>query len=175
MFNKKQDINYLIIKITELYELLENYIWSNNNKNYHIIIQDKEETLEIKFLKNNELLDSLILTFNKNERKLHEYITLSYIYNIFKYVTISKSDNKFYNQMQKPYLEFIEEDKILLDKCQKIGSMINSSKNKEINSLLEKQYLEIKRSNRIIDNNTKICIDQRLILTKKIFKRGIYE
>jgi len=174
MFEKKQNINYLIEKLLEFYELLENYIWKHNQVNLSIQIEESQNNLKIKLLKEETLLDYLELNFNEKERKLYEYIILSYLYNIFKNVMVFKNNNKIYNKIQKPYLTFTIEDNIILRESEVLLKLINTNQKTKINELLENKYLETKKKNRVIKNDIKQILEQRVIITKRLLRSGIH-
>lgn len=174
MFEKKQNINYLIEKLLEFYELLENYIWKHNQVNLSIQIEESQNNLKIKLLKEETILDYLELNFNEKERKLYEYIILSYLYNIFKNVMVFKNNNKIYNKIQKPYLTFTIEDNIILRESEVLLKLINTNQKTKINELLENKYLETKKKNRVIKNDIKQILEQRVIITKRLLRSGIH-
>lgn len=174
MFEKKQNINYLIEKLLEFYELLENYIWKHNQVNLSIQIEESQNNLKIKLLKEETILDYLELNFNEKERKLYEYIILSYLYNIFKNVMVFKNNNKIYNKIQKPYLTFTIEDNIILRESEVLLKLINTNQTTKINELLENKYLETKKKNRVIKNDIKQILEQRVIITKRLLRSGIH-
>ena len=174
MVKEKLDVNYLVSKMLEFYDLLEKYIWDHSDKKFNIVINCNNNSLNTMFLFNDTLLDGFELRFSDKERKSYEYIVLFYMFKLFQNVYVYNDGNRIYNKTHKSYLSFIVEDRELFDKCMGLVNMINNYQDDEIYSLLESIYFEIKKKYRYIDDDTKMCVDHRIVLTKKLLKSDVY-
>ena len=175
MSKEKCDVNYLVYKLVELYNLLENYIWSHGDKNFHIVINCLNNSLETKFFKDTVLLDGFELNFDESERYVYEYISMFYMFKLFENVYVYNEGSRIYNKTHKSYLDFIVEDENLFNECIKVVNMINNYQGNEIYQMLEDKYFMIKKRNRCISEDTKMCVDHRIVLTKKLLKSDVYE
>lgn len=138
-------------KINELYKIYESYIWKSDNRKLAIVFQNNM-ILTFYLYDNNELVDEIHLSFNKNEYDLYKAICLRTFVSVLGNVLVHKLDdeNAYYNVKHKPYLAVISKD-------DNISSLIDL--------MLENQEKEI------IDCNTTIVKDTTNLVKKRIYDK----
>ena len=172
---KKQNVNILIDKIIELYNLYERTIWNNNNYTINIYCNNNPNTknsfIIINYLENNIVIDSFELNFNKFEYNLYKYISSKIMVEIFKNIELHINNNKFYNKVHKPYLKLIINDESLLEELRGLSILLNNYQYDEINDILNTKNNKLSKKEKMIDEDIVITTHNRINISKKLIRK----
>ena len=129
-------IDDMIIELNRLIKAYENYIDKHKNSKLDLIIGDldKEKNV-IRFrLFDSELIDEFELSFDKDEYKKYRYISFEVIDLLLGNNIIHNEDNILYNDIHKPYLKIIINDREILDT---VKLLIVNQEKESINNMIK--------------------------------------
>ena len=167
---KKYDVNDLINKLLELYNIYESYVWNHEKDDLKIYVFFKELNYKIDLFKDDKQVDSFEMKFTEKEKKLYNYIATRIFVYLFNNVKIQKDNsNKFYNNKHKPYLSLYVEDKKLLEELRAISVLLNGYNVDDVNNILDTKYKNLKKYKKI-DKQTIALTNDRLVISKRLIR-----
>ena len=167
---KKKDINELTNNLLILYNYYESYCWNHSEENPKIKIYNGNLRYKIDFLINNNEEDSFELSFDQEERKLYEYVSIKMLVDLFKNVQITMKDNNIYNKAHKDYLNLKLDDDKLKEEIRAIIVLLNGHHLDDVNEIINTKYYNLKRKRKINEDFITLTKD-RVNITKKLVRR----
>lgn len=162
--NYVEDLILLIGKLSNIYE---RYIDLHNNVKLDLIIEDRK--ISLKLYDENEILDEFALEFNKFQNKIYKYISVKTIILLLGNMIIHNDDNKFYNNIHKPYLNVIVNDSEIYEI---LMQLISNQEEKVINNENDiVNNLKVKPIGLFYPFRFMATVDLRVDITDKLLKK----
>lgn len=174
MHSNYDSFDKLMDSIFKMYDLYEQFIWDNSDKDYRLKILTEKGLFRIMLLAKNDIIDIFQLQFDDGEKELQKYIVLSVFRYAFRDIQVNNIDNRFFNVIHRPYLKCVINDNDILNEVLELSDKHNNYKNNELDNDLSLRYYKLLKNNRI--NNSVVDIAQyRISRTKKLIKGGNHE
>ena len=163
-------VDELSDRINELYKVYENYIWKKDGRRLAIVFQNNM-ILTFYLFENNELVDELHLSFDKNEYNLFRAVCLRTFVMALGNVLVHKLDSEdvYYNDKRKPYLAVISKS----DSITEIIDIMLETQETEIinknNRMIQTLEKNIKR--KVYNKQFLKELDTRIKLSDELLKR----
>ena len=163
-------VDELSYRINELYKVYENYIWKKEGRRLAIVFQNNM-ILTFYLFENNELVDELHLSFDKNEYNLFRAVCLRTFVMALGNVLVHKLDSEdvYYNDKRKPYLAVISKS----DSITEIIDIMLETQETEIinknNRMIQTLEKNIKR--KVYNKQFLKELDTRIKLSDELLKR----
>ena len=146
---KKDFINLL----QDLCEMYEHYISLNEGSKLRVIISNNSINMN---LYKHDIVDTFELTFDDREKDICIYLGVLIMKFLFKKSIMFNEDNLFYN-MDKPYLEIVVDDDLILDKI--------------FNVLVLGKEINLYNSVNAVNKKTNIKrLEERINLSRKVLR-----
>lgn len=163
-------VDELSDRINELYKVYENYIWKKDGRRLAIVFQNNM-ILTFYLFENNELVDELHLSFDKNEYNLYRAVCLRTFVMALGNVLVHKLDSEdvYYNDKRKPYLAVISKSDSITEI---IDIMLETQETEIINkNNIMIQTLEKNIKRKVYNKQFLKELDTRIKLSDKMLKR----
>ena len=175
MSGNYDSLDKLMDQVFKMYDLYEQFIWDNSDKDYRLKILSEDRLFRIMLLAKKDIIDIFQLQFDKSEKELEKYIVLSVFRYAFRDIQINNnSSNIFFNVIHRPYLKFIVNDNDILNDVINVSNKHNGYENNELDNDMSLRYYQLlKKCN--IDNRVVDIGQYRLALSKKLIKGDNHE
>jgi len=161
-------IETVVNKLTNLYQLYENYIWKYSHEKIKINVLIQDNMICYYLYNQTEIIDEFILTFNHKEYELYKYISIRLMLNLLGNVLIYNDGYTFYNDTHKSYLNLVIGDDIIFENALYIVKNQENEIFNDDNKYIEKIYKKV--PSKIYPYIFLENLEKRIDISKKILR-----